>query len=906
MSNTAEQQRLAALRRNEAAWQQWGPYLSERAWGTVREDYSADGDAWRYFPHDHARSRAYRWGEDGLAGLSDERQYLCFAPAFWNGTDPILKERLFGLTGPEGNHGEDVKEYLYFVENTPTHSYMKAVYKYPQAAFPYDDLVSENARRGHDDPEYELLDTGVFNDDRYFDIVIEYAKAAPDDLLIKITAANRGPEAAECTVVPALWLRNTWSWGYENGPRDDVRRKPELWAAARDGQDTTIAADHPRLGRYTLYAEGAETVLFTENETNAERLFGEANRTPYVKDAFHRYLVDGDETAVNPEQAGTKGAFVWQLSVPGGEERAVRLRLVAGEHDAPFDDFAVLLDQRAADADAFYDAIQPDALSDDERAVQRQALAGMLWSKQLYYIDVPQWLDGDPAFPPPPASRLVGRNHDWEHLNAFDIITMPDTWEYPWFAAWDLAFHCLPLALVDAEFAKQQLITLARVWYLHPNGQLPAYEWAFGDVNPPVHAWAAWRVYQMDAATTGQPDRDFLERVFQKMLLNFTWWVNRKDEEGHNIFQGGFLGLDNISVFDRSAMLPTGGHMDQSDATAWMGFYCLTMMRIALELARENGVYQDMATKFYEHFLGIAYAMTNHSGKQFSLWDEDDGFFYDVLHLADEEMIPLRVRSLVGLMPLLAVGTLEPELLKHMPDFQRRQRWFTRHRPKLSSNMASTEVRGEGERLLVAIPTRERLLRVLSYMLDEGEFLSQYGVRSLSKHHQAEPYKIWAGGQRFSIDYEAGESRSDLFGGNSNWRGPIWFPINFLLIEALTTYHRYYGNGLKVECPTGSGVYVTLAEVAAVLTERLTGLFLRDENGRRPANGDREMLQTDPHWRDFVLFHEYFHGDTGEGLGASHQTGWTGLVANLLDMTARSRPGRPATTPGSDDGHSHY
>ncbi len=882
---TAEDQRLLAHRERRANWKKWGPYLSERTWGTVREDYSPYGTAWDYFPHDHARSRAYRWNEDGLAGLSDRHQYLCFALALWNGRDPILKERLFGLTGPEGNHGEDVKEYYFYLDSTPTHSYMKLLYKYPQAEYPYANLVAENRRRGHYDFEYELLDTGVFADNRYFDVLVEYAKADQDDILIQISVVNRGPETATCHILPTLWFRNTWSWGYPAGPMNDVPDRPLIWQI--DGEANVVAAEasHPALGSYYFYAEGAADLLFTENETNTQRLFNWPNRTPYVKDAFHRYLLQGDRNAVNPDRQGTKTAALYRCSVEPGQAQVLRLRLSYVAHVAPLKEFDQVLAQRQAEADEFYAAIQKPNLSDEERSVQRQALAGMLWSKQFYYYDVEQWLNGDPGPLPPPASRHWGRNHDWEHLTNFDVLSMPDKWEYPWFAAWDLAFHCLPLVLVDSDFAKRQLELMTREWFMHPNGQLPAYEWAFGDVNPPVHAWATWRVYKIDAKQQGQADRAFLEGIFHKLLLNFTWWVNRKDADDNNIFQGGFLGLDNISIFDRSAILPTGGHIDQSDGTAWMGAYCLTMLKIALELARDNPVYQDIATKFFEHFLRIANAMINCGGKGYSLWDEEDGFFYDMLHLPDGTIFPLKVRSLVGLLPLFAVETVEPDWLDQMPDFERRLHWFVTNRPHLSGNMASVDVPGVGERRLFAILTRQQLVRVLARMLDENEFLSDYGIRSVSKYHQAHPYTLSVNGQTHTINYQPAESQSGLFGGNSNWRGPVWFPINYLIIESLQKFHHYYGDSLKVECPTGSGQLMTLGQVATELSKRLMRLFLRNPDGRRPCYGGLYQFQRDPHWRDLILFHEYFHGDNGAGLGASHQTGWTGLVAKLIQQS---------------------
>ena len=878
---TIEQKRLNAQRQGEADWQKWGPYLSERAWGTVREDYSPNGTAWDYFPHDHARSRAYRWNEDGLAGISDRRQYLCFALGLWNGRDPILKERLFGLTGPEGNHGEDVKELYFYLDSSPTHSYMKMLYKYPQAPFPYAELAAENGRRGFHDFEYELLDTGLFADGRYFDIFVEYAKAGPDDILIRLSAVNRGPDTAVLHLLPTLWFRNTWSWGHENGPMGDAPGKPRLYRDAEANGAAVVRANHPAAGSYYLYLEKETDFLFTENETNQARLFGADNPSPYVKDAFHRYLIQGESGAVNPDQSGTKCAAVYKAEIAPGETVTLRLRLTTAATKRPFAQFKAIFQQRQSETDEFYAALHSEGLSDAEKQVQRQALAGLLWSKQLYYCDIEQWLAGDPAGPPPSVERRRGRNRAWEHLNNFDIISMPDKWEYPWYAAWDLAFHCLPLALVDADFAKHQLVLMTREWYMHPSGQLPAYEWAFGDVNPPVHAWAARRVYEIEARQTGQPDRAFLETVFHKLLLNFTWWVNRKDKDDNNVFQGGFLGLDNISLFDRSAALPTGGHIDQADGTAWMAFFSLEMLRIALLLAQENPVYQDLATKFFEHFLAIARAMSQGFAGQ-GLWDEADGFFYDVLHLPDDSVRPLKIRSLVGLIPLLAVETLDASLLQKMPDFQRRMAWFLRHRAHLSGNIAcSWDEQSGQERHIMGIVTRERLTRVLGYLLDEDEFLSPYGIRSLSKAHKT-PYRVAFGPETFSVGYQPAESTSGLFGGNSNWRGPVWFPINYLLIEALQRYHDYYGDAFQVEFPTGSGQQLTLGQIAARLSQRLVALFLPQADGRRPVYGGADIFHQDPHWRDLILFYEYFHGDNGAGLGASHQTGWTGLAALLL------------------------
>jgi hypothetical protein len=887
MESTAEHRRIFEYRRRKANWKKWGPYLSERAWGTVREDYSEDGSAWEFFPHDHARSRVYRWGEDGLAGICDRYQYLCFALALWNGKDPILKERLFGLSGSEGNHGEDIKEYHFYLDNTPTHSYMKMLYKYPQNEFPYSNLVAENKRRGFKDFEYELLDTGIFDENRYFDVFIEYAKADPEDILIQIEIANRGPQAAMCHVLPTLWFRNTWSWGYDSGPMGDVPRKPNLEKIQASNGVSAIRADHPAAGTYYLYAEGASDLLFTDNETNTQRLFHHDDGNHYFKDALHRYLIAAETAAVNPAGQGTKVAAVYNRDIDAGDSQIFRLRLCDTLREVPFEQFAHVFATRRREADEFYAAIQRPALSCDEKQVQRQALAGMLWSKQFYYYNVEQWLTGDPAMPPLRQSRRNGRNHEWEHLNNFDIISMPDKWEYPWYAGWDLAFHCIPFSLVDADFAKRQLSLMAREWYMHPNGQLPAYEWKFSDVNPPVHAWAAWRVYKIDAKQQGQPDSDFLESIFHKLLLNFTWWVNKKDAEGKNVFQGGFLGLDNISVFDRSKPLPTGGHLDQSDGTAWMGFYCLVMLKIALELAQKNPVYQDSASKFFEHFLRIAGAMTGDYRGGLSLWNEEDGFFYDALHLPNGEIIPLKVRSLVGLMPLLAVETLESDLVGSLPDFKRRLMWFFENRIYLrdGGNMACIKAPGEHARRLLSIVSRDRLLRLLQKLLDENEFLSDFGIRSLSRYHQANPYSFYVDGQAHTISYQPAESQSGLFGGNSNWRGPVWFPVNYLLIESLQKFHHYYGDSLKVECPTGSGRMMTLGEVATDLSRRMIHLFLSTQTGRRPIYGGQRIFQEDPRWCDLILFNEYFHGDNGAGLGASHQTGWTGLVAKLIQQS---------------------
>jgi hypothetical protein len=879
-----------AHRERQANWKKWGPYLSERAWGTVREDYSHDGEAWDFMTHDQARSKVYRWNEDGLAGISDRNQYLCFAFALWNGRDPILKERLFGLAGSQGNHGEDVKEYYFYLDSSPTHSYMKMLYKYPQDEFPYEKLVTENARRGFFDFEYELLDTGVFNENRYFDVFVEYAKADQEDILVRTTAVNRGPDPADCYILPTLWFRNTWSWGYEASPMGDVPGKPWLRQIQGPEGASMVEANHPTAGTYFFYAEGSPEILFTENETNADRLYGLPNLSPYVKDAFHRYVIHGEHGAVNPELVGTKIAPLYKETIAAGETLTVRLRLSNEAQDSPFKDFAKTLKQRMTETDQFYESMQTSNSDEDQKRVQRQALAGMLWSKQLYYYDVEQWLKGDPGGAlQPPNSTAKRRNHDWEHLVNFDVISMPDKWEYPWYATWDLSFHCIPLVLVDPDFAKRQITLITREWYMHPNGQLPAYEWSFGDVNPPVPAWAAWRIYKIDAKLQGRSDRDFLEGVFHKFLLNFTWWVNRKDEDGRNVFQGGFLGMDNVSVFDRSQALPTGGHVDQADGTAWMAAYCLSMLKIALELAGENLVYQDVATKFFEHFLRIAHAMSEAGGHGRSLWDEEDGFFYDALHLPNGEIKSLKVRSMVGLLPLFAVDTIEPDTLEQLDDFKRRMEWFYNNRPHLSGNLACIYTPGLGRRRLLSILTENILVRVLEKMLDENEFLSDYGIRSVSKYHQDHPYTFYVDGQAHTISYLPAESQSGLFGGNSNWRGPIWFPTNYLIIESLQKFHHYYGNDLKVECPTGSGRMMSLGEVATELSKRLMRLFLRNGDGERPIYGGSEIFQKDPHWRDLILFNEYFHGDNGAGLGASHQTGWTGLVAKLIQQSGGGR-----------------
>lgn len=879
---TAEDRRLAAAHSRSEDWQRWGPYLSERQWGTVREDYSAHGDSWFFFPHDHARSRAYRWGEDGLLGICDRQGRLCFALALWNGHDPILKERLFGLSGPEGNHGEDVKELYYYLDSTPTHSYMKALYKYPQAAFPYDRLVEENRRRGKDQPEFELLDTGVFDDDRYFDVVAEYAKASPEDILIRVTVHNRGPDAATLHVLPTLWFRNTWSWfGHDESP--------SCYPGMQLQPDRTVFAWHEALGEFSFVAETSPEWLFTDNVSNTQRLYGLPNNDLHVKDAFHDRVVQGKLDAVSSDGIGTKTAAWYELRLEPHSSQEIRLRLTfRGEQtwtpETAFGpEFEHLFLTRKAEADEFYRSKQSHELSPESTQVQRQAFAGLLWSKQFYHYVVRQWLNGDQGQPTPPESRRLGRNRDWPHLFNRDVISMPDKWEYPWYAAWDLAFHMIPFAQVDGEFAKQQLLLFLREWYMHPNGQLPAYEFGFSDVNPPVHAWACWRVYKQTGPRGGR-DRMFLARAFQKLLLNFTWWVNRKDIEGNNLFGGGFLGLDNIGVFDRSQPLPAGGRLEQADGTAWMAFFCSTMLAIALELASEDPSYEDIASKFFEHFVAIADAMNTLGGS--GLWDEIDGFYYDQLKMEGSGQ-PLRIRSVVGIIPLFAVEILDPHTLDRLPGFKKRMNWFLQNRQDLSRQITICErdhvANGQQpDHLLLAIPSRERLQRVLERVLDENEFLSPFGLRALSKAHAADPFVFGSGSQELRVDYVPGESNTGMFGGNSNWRGPIWFPVNYLLIEALERYHHFYGDEFQVECPTNSGKWMTLKEVAAELSRRLANLFLPNEAGCRACHGGDSRYANDPHWRDLVLFYEYFHGDTGRGCGASHQTGWTALVTRLL------------------------
>lgn len=876
---TQESARLQEAYRGGIAWKKWGPYLSERQWGTVREDYSTDGNAWSYFTHDQARSRAYRWGEDGIGAISDEKQTLCFALALWNGVDPILKERMFGLTNSEGNHGEDVKEYYFYVDSTPTHSYMKFLYKYPQAAYPYYDLVETNRRRGRHDLEYELIDTGIFNQDRYFDVFVEYAKPSPEDILIRITAANRGQEKAGLHILPTLWFRNTWSWGQNFA-------KPLLEQGRAPKGSVAITASHPDLGVRYLYAEGSVPILFTENETNQERLFGVPNRTPYVKDGIDEYVVHGRSDRVNPKKIGTKACPQYFLEIPGGESRVIQLRLTVlapdtlGEEGAFGRSFDQMMDARQKEADEFYSSITPEAVSEDEARVMRQALAGMLWSKQYYSYDVDRWAAEH--------SNLAyeGRNSEWMHMLNQEIISMPDKWEYPWFAAWDLAFHTLALGIVDPAFAKQQLDLMLRDDYLHPSGQLPAYEWNFGDVNPPVHAWAARFIHELEKQVLGRADTRYLEQVFQKLALNFTWWVNRKDPRGKNIFGGGFLGLDNIGVFDRSAPLPTGGHLEQADGTAWMAFFCQCMLQIAIELAVQNPSYETMVIKFSKHFVWIALAMENVGREHESMWDEQDGFFYDILRLPNGTATRLKVRSLVGLLPLCAATVFHGQIRKNMPEVVQTLTTFLEQHPKVRASMSLESVRkdGVGGTRLLSLMDENKYRRVLSKMLDESEFLGPYGIRSISRYHLDHPYVFHVGDQEYRVQYVPAESDTGMFGGNSNWRGPIWMPINVMIIRSLLNLYQYYGNDFQVECPTGSGKLMNLFEVAQEIGNRLIRTFLRDENGRRPVYGGTEKFQTDPYWRDYVLFYEFFHGDNGAGIGASHQTGWTGTVANLIQL----------------------
>ena len=890
---TREGTRLQMNRQHEGHWNRWGPYLAERAWGTVREDYSKDGDAWSYFPHDHARSRAYRWNEDGIAGICDRHQYLCFALALWNTRDPILKERMFGLNAHEGNHGEDVKEYYFYLDNTPTHSYMKCVYKYPHAAYPYEQLLEENQRRNNNDREYELVDTGIFDQGRYFDVEVEYAKIAPEDILIRINVSNRGPEAASLHVLPTLWFRNTWTWG-----RDDTHPLLSFPAQSsfKDANVRSILAKHWELGEYMLYCAGASEFLFTENETNNERLFNYPSHSPYVKDAFHSYVISGNRNAVNPAQTGTKAACHYQLSVPSGKTISLQLRLAAlldnRPHEDPFADFDANIRLRQQEAEEFYGTVLPSGLSADAKLIVRQAFAGLLWSKQYYHYVVTDWLQGDPTAPPPPPERLQGRNSDWTHFFTRDVLSMPDKWEFPWFASWDLGFHCVALAYVDPQFAKDQILLMLREWYTHPNGQIPAYEWDFGDVNPPVLSMAAQAVFEIERHQYGVADYVFLERVFQKMLLNFTWWVNRKDALGKNIFQGGFLGMDNIGAFDRDN-LPPGYLLGQADGTSWMAAFAKNMLSIALILAKRDPVYEDLASKFWEHYIYIAYSMNNPHDSSTSLWDEQDGFFYDYLYSERNKRFPVRARTMVGFVPLFGGTTVPADTFDRYPDFQRRRRWFMGHRPDLVASILPGVTPGANNNLLLGFVREDQLRRILTYMLDEKEFFSPNGVRAVSRFHLEHPLILHLGGQEYRLDYEPGESTTELFGGNSNWRGPVWLPVNQLILLALRQYHLYYGDTFKIECPTGSGKQMTLGEVAHELAMRLARLFLRDKDGNRAVFGGNSLFNNDPHWRDLIPFNEYFHGDTGRGCGASHQTGWTGLIAQILIDIRELSDGKP-------------
>ena len=865
--------------------------MSERQWGTVREDYSADGSAWDYFSHEQSLYRAYRWGEDGIAGICDNHQRLCFALAFWNGADPIIKEKMFGLNSTQGNHGEDVKEYYFYLDSTPTHSYMKYLYKYPQAAYPYQQLVEENQNRGYEDPEFELLDTGIFEGDRYFDIFVEYAKSDAENIAIKVTAHNRADEEKPLHVLPTLWFRNTWSWN-DSQPKPQIHQHTRKHTEAKD--HSVIQATHPELGKRWLYCQGDHQQLFTENETNTQRLSNYKNDTPYKKDGINSFVVEGDRGAVNPDQVGTKFSAYYQLSIPAGESRSLLLRLCdADNHQNPFEHFEQLFTARVKEADEFYDSFVPQNISEDERNVQRQAFAGMLWSKQFYYYVIKDWLEGDPSQPSPPEGHKTTRNTGWMHLFNDDIISMPDKWEYPWYASWDWAFHLIPLAVIDPDFAKLQLSRMLREWYMHPNGQIPAYEWDFNDATPPVQAWGAWQVYQIEQKYWDRKDTDFLEKVFQKLLLNFTWWVNREDAEGKNIFEGGFLGMDNIAIFDRSAKLPTGGTLQQADATSWMGMYCLGMLTIALELAVDRSPYEDTASKFFEHFLFIAEAINRVGGS--SLWDEEDGFYYDKISFPDGSVQALKVRSLVGLIPLLGVVPISPQTIEKLPGFEKRLQWFINNRPDLKKNVACMETEGVGAKRLLALcyathredGEKNKLRRLLEYMLDEDEFLGPHGIRSVSKYHQAHPFTLQINGSEQCVKYTPAESTTALFGGNSNWRGPVWFPINYLLLEALNTFHSYLGDSFKVEFPTGSGNEMNLQEVSGAIARRMITTFLKDKSGKRPVFGRIKRFQSDPHWKDYLLFHEYFNGDDGAGLGASHQTGWTGVVAYMIQQCAR-------------------
>jgi len=867
-----EQQRL-----QNKDWKKWGPYVSDRQWGTVREDYSADGEAWLCTTHDMARSKAWRWGEEGIAGICDDEQQLCFAVSLWNKKDPILKERLFGLTGYEGNHGEDVKELYYYLDSSPTHSYMKMLYKYPQAEFPYAWLLEENKKRTRLDPEFEIFDTGIFNDDNYFDVLIEYAKASEEDILVKITVRNHSKQYAALNILPTIWFRNTWAWGY-----DDY--KPNMFAIS----DHAIEINHRGLGNLTLYCENNKELLFCDNETNCPKLYDHHDGKKFCKDDINNYIINGSP-AINPDRGGTKASANYDLTIGAGQSQTIRLRLTKNKSDNAFTDFDTIFNQRIEETNTFYAELQKDIKSDDEKTVQRQAFAGMLWCKQFYYYNVQQWLQGDPSEPAPPPERLKGRNNEWRHLNNANIISMPDKWEYPWYAAWDLGFHCITLALIDPALAKKQLVMLTRDWFMHPNGQLPAYEWSFSDTNPPVHAWAAGRVYEIDKENNnGVGDAAFLQTVFHKLLINFTWWVNRKDAEGNNIFEGGFLGMDNISLFDRNMQLPDGAHLEQSDGTSWMAMYSLHLMRISLELAKTNPVYQDMATKFFEHFLYIANAMERMGENNAGLWDEQDEFYYDVMKLPGDGVIKLKIRSMVGLIPLFAVEVLDDELVQSQPIFVERMKWFLENRPDLAKLVSRWHEKGADEKHLLSLLRGHRMKRILYRMLDDTEFLSDYGIRSLSKYHEQNPYELTVDGKTLSIQYTPAESTIPLFGGNSNWRGPVWMPVNFLIIESLQRFHHYYGDDFKVEYPTNSGQYLSLNEIGNELTKRLAKLFLRDEHGKRAIFGNNDKLQYDPNFNNYILFYEYFHGETGRGVGASHQTGWTGLIAKLLQPRVNS------------------
>jgi len=860
-----EQARLKDLQ-----WKKWGPYLTDRQWGTVREDYSEYGTAWDYVTHDMARSKAYRWGEEGIAGISDDQQLLCFALALWNKKDPIIKERFFGVTGSEGNHGEDVKEYYFYLDSTPTHSYMKMLYKYPQAEYPYSWLVDENRRRSKTETEFELMDTGVFNDDKYFDVFVEYAKNNAEDILVRISVHNRGNDEASLHVLPTIWFRNTWDWGYEES-------RPLMFT----GLPNQVVMVHKTLGDFNLYCDGQPELLFTENETNTKRLYNHDDGQQFYKDGISDYLTSGNSAAINAEKKGTKAAANYDVTVQGKGSVVIRLRLAKGDLQNPFGEFDGIFDKRKNEADEFYQELQGEIDSEDAKLVQRQALAGMMWGKQFYYFNVRQWLNGDPSQPAPPTTRRHGRNSDWPHMKNADIISMPDKWEYPWFAAWDLAFHCIPISLIDPDFAKNQLSLLTKEWYMHPNGQIPAYEWAFGDVNPPIHPWACYFVYMLDKELRKNADVNFLKQTFHKLLINFTWWVNRKDPGGKNVFEGGFLGLDNIGVFDRSAPLPTGGHLEQADGTAWMAFYCQVMLQIALELAEHDPVYEEMAIKFAEHFFRISSAMSGGEEEGYDMWDQEDNFFYDILCLPDGQKTLLKVRSLVGLLPLCAATVFPPDIEGRFPELLRRVRAFLSERPDLATNMTR---KNEAGTFLLSIMDETKLRHVLARMLDEDEFLSPYGIRSISRFHATHPYIFYVNGQQYRVDYWPAESESGMFGGNSNWRGPIWFPINALIVRALHNLHLYYGDNFKIECPTGSGNLMTLAEVAEEIANRLTNIFMRNENGKRPLYDNLEKFQSDPEWRDHLMFFEYFHGDTGAGVGANHQTGWSGFVAALIQL----------------------